>query len=104
MIGWHPPFIFVHIPKCAGSSVERALTPLVTGGRPYRNLNKIERDKYWLPGQSRLQHAKLKDYAQHFPLQDYYRFALVRNPWDRAVSQVRFIEQKKPGGFDRRHF
>ncbi len=98
MIAWKPrPFIFVHIPKCAGTSMEAALIPLATPGGRIEDLSEADRDRHWLPGQRERQHRKLLEYAAEFPLADYFKFAMVRNPWERTVSQIEFLLKGKSG-------
>lgn len=68
--------IFVHIPKAAGISVNKALFGNYGGS-----------------------HHKLKDYQLIFNKKEfntYYKFTFVRNPWDRLVSTYFFL---KNGGF-----
>lgn len=68
-------FVFIHIPKTAGSSIHIAL-----------------KDHYGLVGPDRAdpppeEHHQSYSFAwQNNPVQDYYSFAFVRNPWDRLTS------------------
>jgi len=95
MIGWKPkPFIFVHIPKSAGTSIEKALIPIVSQHNDFKDFLEAERCKFWLPGNKGLQHSKLRRYEQHFKLDEYFKFAFVRNPWDRAISQIEYLRSK----------
>jgi Sulfotransferase family len=95
MVAWRPnPFIFVHIPKCAGTSIEKAFIPIIIGQKDFGNLSEAQRSKYWLPGKKGLQHSKLKKYANIFDLSKFFKFAIVRNPWDRAVSQIQYLRSK----------
>jgi hypothetical protein len=62
--------IFVHIPKCAGTAVTARLFGRDTG------------------------HWKLADFRLLYTpreFRDYYKFAFVRNPWDRLVSSFHFL-------------
>jgi hypothetical protein len=64
--------IFVHIPKAAGISVNKALFGSLSGS-----------------------HHKLRDYTLIFTKKEfysYYKFTFVRNPWDRLVSTYFFLK------------
>jgi hypothetical protein len=68
--------IFVHVPKCAGDSVSRTLFGNFSGG-----------------------HITLDQYLNHFEpksIVSYFKFAIVRNPWDRLVSDYHYL---KNGGY-----
>ena len=66
MIDHRRRFVFVHIPKTAGISIYEAF-----GSR------------------SQMGHLRLEDHPP-FPA-DYFKFAIVRNPWDRAVSTYAYL-------------
>lgn len=87
-------FIFIHVPKAAGTSLNAALS-LHDAFHPVRNGNLATREahaeKIGLPRAS----ARLDEHAgaRHFinalgraVFDTYYSFAFVRNPWDVAVS------------------
>lgn len=68
--------IFIHIPKCAGVSVNRTLYGNLAGG-----------------------HRTFEQYLGAFEprnVLDYFKFTIVRNPWDRLVSAFHFLRE---GGF-----
>ena len=89
-------FLFVHVPKTGGTSVARALAPWVVHP-PQTPVNKLlsrfrlQRD----PSKVRLRtHGYLTDaYSQLNPelADSLFKFAFVRNPWDRLVSEYSFI-------------
>ena len=85
------PFIFIHIPRCGGTSVEQALIPLTTLAQSGLDLSRAERAKHWLEGNRGRQHSKVLDFARYVRVGDYFKFAFVRNPWARAVSQIEFL-------------
>jgi hypothetical protein len=69
--------IFVHIPKCAGVSVNKAIFGNLAGG-----------------------HTTFEQYLKIFEpkcIADYFKFTIVRNPWDRLVSAYFFLLK---GGFN----
>jgi hypothetical protein len=65
--------IFVRIPKCATQSVSKALFGNLGGG-----------------------HRTIREYRQIFSAGEfasYFKFAFVRNPWDRLVSAYHFLRE-----------
>ena len=62
MIDEFHKFVFIHIPRTGGTSIEQSFNP--------------ER----IPNQ----HMQLKHISDKFS--DYFKFAFVRNPWERMVS------------------
>ena len=63
--------IFVHVPKCAGTSIGRSLY-----------------------GEYRGNHMGIATYQMIFSKEDfdsYFKFGFVRNPWDRVLSAYRFM-------------
>jgi len=82
MISHKHKFIFVHIPKCAGVSIEFSLNGSA-------HIEWDEHNKIWV------QHATVeqikKFYCQNY--EDYFSFTFIRNPWDRAVSDYFWIKK-----------
>jgi len=91
--------IFIHIPKTAGSSIEK-----------FFGINKISHKwnrsnrlflKGWDPEHKiHLQHAKASDLLnKKLILQDvwdeYFKLAIVRNPWDRAHSDYLWMQRDR---------
>lgn len=86
MISHQHRFIFIHIPKTAGTSIETALRDgscrLLPGewdhGRvPHTPLNHLT-----------LQELVDYDLLTPAQLKSYFKFCFVRNPWDRLVSEI----------------
>jgi len=67
--------IFIHIPKTAGSSIAEALFQAPSRHVPYRDYQRASPRKF----------------------RRYFKFAFVRNPWDRLVSTWFFL---KTGGMN----
>lgn len=88
--------IFVHIPKAAGQSVENFLLKELGKTRG------VEASEYLLKyndnpekGPERLAHLTALDYIKYNYLSEkefnqYFKFAVVRNPWARVVSFYKF--------------
>jgi hypothetical protein len=70
-------FIFIHVYKNGGCSMEAAL-----GGRTK------------VPGIAKCMHLSLSNLPDHPNRKDYFSFAFVRNPWDRAVSSFTYKNRK----------
>ena len=62
--------IFIHIPRTGGTSVEK-----------YFN---FKHEAGWKPATA--QHFTLEEYSKHYDLDKYFKFSIVRNPWDRLMS------------------
>ena len=69
----HTKSIFIHIPKCAGTSIEKSL---------------------YSPAPARHQPAKYYQLQHPKEYESYYKFTLVRNPWDRLASAWHYLREK----------
>ncbi|HHT6958691.1 TPA: sulfotransferase family protein [Campylobacter jejuni] len=73
--------IFIHVPKVAGSSIERV----------------IYQTNKWLVG-----HVKASDYTKFDKdkFDSYFSFGFVRNPYDRVVSAYHYLKNDSPDPCD----
>ncbi len=98
MISHNYKCIFVHIPKTGGSSIENVIWPLKSDRvvenlwmglvRPYYN-------KYQMDGLQHLTSNQIKTEVGSKVFSSYYKFSVVRNPWEKAVSQFIYTKHKR---------
>jgi Sulfotransferase family len=108
MISFQKGFLFVHIPKTAGNSIQSAL-------RDYsedqlialrKEQDGIERFGLRNPNYKIRKHSTLREYRDALgneQFRKFYRFTSVRNPWDRMVSYY-FTPSHSPQTWDREKF
>ena len=90
MISLKHKFIFIHIPKCGGTTLEESL---VDGSCIFRRNTWPHNLKLHYP----LNHCTLDDIEKSkvlYPnLKKFYSFAFVRNPFDRLVSEYFYLKK-----------
>jgi hypothetical protein len=108
MISFQKSFLFVHIPKTAGNSIQSVL-------REYsedqlvalrKEQDGIERFGLRNPKYKIKKHSTLKAYRDALGderFRDLYKFTCVRNPWDRMVSYY-FTPTQNPETWNRKKF
>ena len=108
MISLQKRFLFVHIPKTAGNSIQSVL-------RGYsedqlvalrKEQDGIERFGLRNPNYKIKKHSMLSEYRDALEDEQFrnlYKFTCVRNPWDRMVSYY-FTPTQNPETWDRKKF
>ncbi|NRB18983.1 MAG: sulfotransferase family 2 domain-containing protein [Rhodobacteraceae bacterium] len=90
-------FLFVHIPKTAGSTVHAALRPYCVS----QNRTLLRRAVSWLPVKENPEKAYIRGHSTSATIrskldtalfQRLHKFAIVRNPYDHAVSSYVFTQ------------
>lgn len=87
MIDRQYKFIFIHVSKTGGTSIEHALNPNIPLDKPSisdTTGNTKFIDKHW----------SAKRYQREYPdeYKNFFTFAFVRNPWDRMLSNYKFLK------------
>ena len=98
--------IFVHVPKAAGQSIERFFLALHGLSWENRAPLLLRRNDVPAQGPERLAHLYAPEYVTcghigEAEFDRYFKFAFVRNPWDRLVSEYRFRGGRRIGSFRR---
>lgn len=100
-------FLFIHIPKTAGLSITATLKPYSleenrTSLRRFLSHFPIREnpEKAYFRVHTTAQTAKVKIGEELFS--DLYKFAVVRNPYDRAVSYYLYIKKSEKHNWHRR--
>jgi len=108
MISFQKSFLFIHIPKTAGNSIQSVL-------RDYsedqlvalrKEQDGIERFGLHNPKYRIRKHSTLREYRDTLGDEQFrklYRFTCVRNPWDRMVSYY-FTPTQSSESWDRKKF
>ena len=121
-------FIFVHIPKCAGTSIRQEIEsyfnkngmntiedlisfrvgyndlPISGTSANWKKIHDYTKDQLRLYGELN-QHSRFIELESVFArekinLDEYFKFAFCRNPWDRKVSQYFFGRQQAEKGHE----
>jgi hypothetical protein len=108
MISFQKRFLFVHIPKTAGNSIQSVLRDysedeLVALRNEQDGIERfgLRNPKYKIRKHSTL--AEYRDALRQGQFAELYKFTCVRNPWDRMVSYY-FTPTQNTAVWDRKKF
>ena len=91
-------FVFVHVAKAAGTSISTLVTPYCIAGEKSVTLKLFSRVNLvpnWRWHHYRI-HTPLRTVEKRMPKKlynEFVKFAVVRNPWDRLVSMYHYKKQ-----------
>ena len=100
LISYKHRFLFIHTPKTGGTSIQRVLRPYADCPKPntanrllglfgiHANLFTPERERRFRKHVSAIQ---VQRQLSGNVYENLFKFAFVRNPWDRMVSRYHFI-------------
>ena len=78
-------FIFVCVPKTSSTTLSKH----------FIKIDNLGVDKTWLKEKWHWPIKNIKRHYSHWPLNQYYKFAYHRNPWDRMISSwIEFTEER----------
>jgi len=98
LISHEHQFLFVHIPKTAGSSIQNALTPFASE-MPKDRWSRIRSKMGWIKSPQEFYLPKHATYCYAEErlgselYQKMFKFSFVRNPWDLLVSYYSYIQK-----------
>ncbi|MFY0694267.1 MAG: sulfotransferase family 2 domain-containing protein [Lentibacter algarum] len=104
LISLQKNFLFIHVPKTAGSSLHHILEPY----SQQNNRTLVRRLMNHLPLRQDISKAYFRQHAKCDLLQrqiapkvfnSLHKFAAVRNPYDHMVSYYKFIQQNRQGSW-----
>lgn len=86
--------MFIHVQKTAGSSIAKALFSKVDiEFESFTGLDEDVQEQYFCKKHQK--HAVARQYKKSIPdFDSYYKFTIIRNPYDRMVSHYRFWAKK----------
>lgn len=108
MISLAHRFLFIHIPKTGGNSVQNIL---LEHSDDYMHLahdlqdgvERFEIRNHIYPHRKHSAYAHYKRFMDRETFDSLYKFATLRNPWDRCVSSY-FSPHRRKQGFDAEEF
>jgi Sulfotransferase family len=108
MISFQKRFLFVHIPKTAGNSIQSVLRDYSEDELVALRSEQdgVERFGLHNPRYKLKKHSTLADYRAALGETEFgnlYKFTCVRNPWDRLIS-LYFTPTQNAAGWDRKKF
>ena len=88
--------IFIHIPKNGGASIERLIwrDEEFTEENLWLGFKSGDRNAYQTGGLQHLFAQNVKKAVGAEKYERYFKFSMVRNPWDKAISQYLYLQKR----------
>jgi len=87
--------IFIHIPRTGGTSIEEGIWPARRGPESlWMGFIDEHHNKYQTGGLQHLLAKQIKEEVGSNVFNSYWKFSVVRNPWDRIISQYFYTQRK----------
>tara|TARA_X000001036_G_scaffold440125_1_gene494675 strand:- start:11516 stop:12127 length:612 start_codon:yes stop_codon:yes gene_type:complete len=104
-------FLFIHVPKTAGNAVQKVLMPY-SDDKIYRESHKDGKlNDFEVENELGIcrKHEWIGPYIENAdilerPISEYFKFAVVRNPWERMVSWYCYTFPRISQNVDKAHF
>lgn len=90
--------IFIHIPKTGGASIEHIIWPSKkdkTELNLWMGFTSKYSNKYQTGGLQHLLASQVKKEVGDNTFDNYFKFTIVRNPWDKAISQYTYMKKRE---------
>ena len=109
MISHKLKFIFIHIPKTSGNSLSLFLKDFIDNVVIQRSSNMGEKQGISVlceKTKKDIKHANINYYKHHYgeKINDYFKFTIIRNPYDRILSFYFWSKGKNNQVFNRNEF
>lgn len=88
--------VFVHIPRCAGTSIEDVIWPGTRHEEDDLWMGFVDElhNKYQTGGLQHLRASQIREEVGDARFSSYFKFSVVRNPFDRLVSQFSHMRSR----------
>lgn len=87
--------IFVHIPRTGGTSIENVIWPAERSeAELWMGFVQPHHNKYQTGGLQHLYARHIRHEVGEQTFQDFFKFAFVRNPWDKLVSLYSYLDRR----------
>lgn len=96
MISHNHQCIFIHIPRTGGSSIEQLIWPEKREEELWMGFIDRYSNKYQTGGLQHLLAKQIKQEIGDYIFRKYWKFTLIRNPWEKILSTYLSIKWARP--------